>query len=40
MFLANVSKWKAEVIDKEEKLSKAINELNENTRQFEVLEET
>lgn len=39
MLLANANKWKCEAIDKEEKLAKAILELNENLRHFEVLME-
>lgn len=37
MFLSKAKKWKGEAIDKEEKLAKAIQELNENLRYFEAL---
>lgn len=33
------NKWKCNVVGKEEKLSKAVSELNENTRQFKVFRE-
>lgn len=34
--LTNANKWEYKAIDKEEKLSKAMSELNANTRQFGV----
>lgn len=40
MLLAKAKKWEDEVIDKEEKLSKGIPELNENLMHFKELEET
>lgn len=39
VLLAKPNKWEDEAIDKEEKLSKAKDELNENSRHFEELRE-
>lgn len=39
MLLAKANKWEGEAIEKKEKLAKAIHELNENLRHFELLEE-
>lgn len=39
MLLAKVNKWKGKNIDKEEKLSKAIHELNDKLRCFKELSE-
>lgn len=38
MILAKAKKWKSNAIDKEEKVSKAIIELNDNPRCFVELE--